>query len=98
MATRMVANLVERKVIMLAAKGSMAALASWNRAIQPAKIRSGRIPNRLSRPDTALLCSGLARPPCALVGSISWVRIWKRANSAGTVILATRIKAARFEM
>ena len=49
-ATRMVANLLERKVIMLAANGSMAALASWNRAMQPAKIRSGRISNRLSRP------------------------------------------------
>ena len=59
----MVANLAERNVIMLAANGSMAALASWNSATQPAKIRSGRISNRLSRPDIGFLCSGFATPP-----------------------------------
>ena len=42
-ATRTVANWLERKVIMLAANGSIAALASWNSAMQPAKIMSGRI-------------------------------------------------------
>ena len=74
-ATRMVANLLERKVIMLAANGSMAALASWNRAMQPAKTRSGRISNRLSRPAMAFPCPDFATPPCALAGSISCVRI-----------------------
>src|SRR6185437_10967152 len=67
--TKAAAHSLERMVMTLAVSGSIAALARWNRATQPAKIMSGRLRNRPRNVAVGLPGCGAALPPWALSGS-----------------------------
>ena len=85
-ATSVVAQALERMVMMLAISGSMAVFASWKKVTQAAKISSGRLVNRVINP--AVLVRPCARPPWARTGSISFGGMCTSVISVGTISAA----------
>ncbi len=88
---RVDAHSLERIVRMLPINGSIAAFASWNSRMQPAKASSRRLLNALRHPIVAAPVGSSFRR------STSLVRMRASANMAGAASTAVRKNTAWFE-